>query len=221
MTPVERECTEPDYEDRWESIYRSGAQLNLYPHDLVVSWFAARFPDPDARARVRVLDLGCGAGNNLWFLARAGFQCAGLDISVTAVDFARNRLRCEGLSAQIEVGSFTTIPFATASFDVVLDRGGLAAVDFDTASKALAEVTRVLRPAGTLLFTPFAEGTRIDGSKGRLIGHLWKRGDVESVLRADAWRILRWSRIERSDELGSADVRVEWWIEAQRVGSQA
>lgn len=210
-----------DFEARWESIYRSGSQLNLYPHDQVVSWFGARFPDADSRAGVRVLDLGCGAGNNLWFLARAGFSSAGIDISPAAVDFARERLRREGLSAQLEVGSFASLPFGSGGFDIVLDRGGLAAVDLATASKALAEAGRVLRPGGTLLFTPFGEGTRIEGTKGRLIGHLWSRADVESALQPQSWRIARWFRTEKRDECGGGDVRIEWWIEAERAGDAA
>lgn len=207
----------PDHEARWEAIYRRGDQLNLYPHDLIVSWFSARFPDQGSRGGVRVLDLGCGAGNHLWFLARAGFDAAGIDVSASAVAFARERLRREGLDAHLEVGSFASLPFGSSAFDVVLDRGGLAAVDLATAAKALSEARRVLRPGGTLLFTPFGAGTRIQGEKGRLIGHLWRRSDVEHVLSADAWRLVRWLRVEKRDELGEGDRRIEWWIEAERI----
>lgn len=218
---TDHESIQPDHEARWEAIYRGGAQLNLYPHDQVVSWFGARFPDADSRAGLRVLDLGCGAGNNLWFLARAGFSCSGIDVSPAAVDFARERLRREGLEAQLEVGSFASLPFGSAGFDIVLDRGGLAAVDLATASRALAEAGRVLRPGGTLLFTPFGEGTRIEGAKGRLIGHLWSRTDVERALPPDSWRVAHWLRVEKRDEFGAGDVRIEWWIEAERTGEAA
>jgi cyclopropane fatty-acyl-phospholipid synthase-like methyltransferase len=71
---TDHESSRSDYEARWEAIYRGGAQLNLYPQDHAVSWFSARCQDADSRAGVRVLDLGCGAGNNLWFPARAVFS---------------------------------------------------------------------------------------------------------------------------------------------------
>lgn len=216
-----RESDQPDRKVLWESIYRSGSQLNLYPHDQVVSWFGGRFPTAESRSGVRVLDLGCGAGNNLWFLARAGFPCAGIDISAAAIDFASARLRREGLTVRLEVGSFDSLPFETGSFDIVLDRGGLAAVDLETASAALAEAGRVLGPGGTLLFTPFAEGTRMAASKGRLIGHLWSRSDVERVLPPPGWRITQWMRAEKRAERGDGDVRIEWWIEALRCGGAA
>ncbi len=205
-----------DCPNGWEAIYRSGSQLNLYPYDQVVSWFGARFKTPAARAAIRVLDLGCGAGNHLCFLARSGFRCAGIDISATAIEFARNRLKDEGLVADLEVGDFTCLPFASASFDIVLDRGSLAAVDYQRAVAALEEVRRVLAPGGILLFTPFAVGTRIDGPKRHLIGHFWSRADVESALQAPAWRIVQWQRTEKREECGAGDVRIEWWIEAMR-----
>lgn len=158
---------------RWQAIYAAGEQLNLYPYDEVVAWFSARYPQPEQRKQVRVLELGCGAGNNLWFLARAGFSCAGIEVSAAAIDFAAARLAAEGLIAELKLGSFTELPFAAQSFYVVLDRGSLAAVSMPAAQRAIAQAARVLAPGGVLLFTPFAIGTRVAGAKAELIGALY------------------------------------------------
>lgn len=201
---------------RWEAIYGSGQQLNLYPHDQVVSWFMRRFPDPRRRRAARVLELGCGAGNNLWFLARAGFRSAGIDISASGVAFASQRLVGERLNVDLVVGSFDALPYVDSSFDIVLDRGALAAVDFSTARAAIAEAHRVLSAGGTLIVTPVAEGTRIEPLKDSLIGHRWRDADVRLALPESAWRIEDWWRTERRPERGGVEIRVEWWIEAQR-----
>lgn len=201
---------------RWEAIYEAGQQLNLYPYEQVVSWFIRRFPDPWRRRDVRVLELGCGAGNNLGFLARAGFRSAGLDISASGIAFARQRLVGESLDVDLVVGSFDALPYVDSSFDIVLDRGALAAVDFSSARTAIAEAHRVLRTGGTLIVTPVAEGTRLEPSKDSLIGHRWRDAEVHLALPESGWQIENWWRTERRRERGGVEIRVEWWIEARR-----
>lgn len=209
-------CESTEVGAQWESVYRRGAQLNLYPYDNVVAWFSARYPDPAPRSAVAVLEVGCGAGNNLWFLARAGFACAGIDISAAAIDFARARLQSEALAADLRVGSFAELPFASQAYDVVLDRGGIACVDLDTARATIAEIARVLRPGGTFLFSPFAEGTRLPADKARLVGCLYDRPRIEQVLPDSQWQIRQWVRTDIGDELHGTWARVLWWIEAER-----
>ena len=61
-------------ESFWEkTIYASGKQLNLYPYDSVVSFIFRSYPRQKPRHQVHVLEIGCGAGNNLWFISREGF----------------------------------------------------------------------------------------------------------------------------------------------------
>jgi ubiquinone/menaquinone biosynthesis C-methylase UbiE len=206
-----------EVEARWEATYRNGAQLNLYPFDSVVAWFSSRFRNPSARAQVSVLEVGCGAGNNLWFLARAGFRCAGIDISSAAIDFARSRLTTEGLAVDLRVGSFAELPFGDQAFEVVLDRGGIACVDLETGRAAIAEIARVLRPGGVFIFSPFSEGASLPADKKQQIGCVYDRDKVLQVLPERQWRISKWTRTETRDELAGEITRVLWWIEAERL----
>lgn len=42
-------------------------------------------------AKSKILDLGCGTGEHLAFLARNGFQCVGLDSSIEMINTAKSR----------------------------------------------------------------------------------------------------------------------------------
>lgn len=101
---------------------------------------------------LRFLEVGCGAGNNLWFAAASGFEVFGLDISPTAIEYARKRLHTLGyMCVDLRVGDLTSLPWPDDSFDIVLDRGALTQNNYKRIRTALKEITRVLRPNGTFL----------------------------------------------------------------------
>ena len=70
-------------------------------------------------AAARMLDVGCSLGQLTSSLAKLPTELHANDVSPTAVTRARARL---GRTAAVRFcsGSATTLPFATASFDVVL-----------------------------------------------------------------------------------------------------
>ncbi len=143
----------------WErDIYRAGLQLNRWPFTEIVSAFSQRRSTWAESRAPRVLEVGFGAGNNLWFLAEAGFAVSGIEYSATAVEHALDRLKGLGLSADLRVGDLTDLPFEDESFDFVLDRGALTQNLHAHIRAAAGEIHRVLAPDGQLLsFTLFGE----------------------------------------------------------------
>jgi ubiquinone/menaquinone biosynthesis C-methylase UbiE len=93
----------------------------------------------------RVIDLGCGSGTFTALLARAGFDCVGLDISAKLVAVGRRKHpRIEFVAGDIE-----RLPFPDASFDGALLSGVVH--HFPDPSPCAAETFRLLRPRGRFL----------------------------------------------------------------------
>ena len=87
----------------------------------------------------RVLELGCGEGNLL--AALSGKRKYGIDPSIHALVRARKRSGAECAVARAE-----ELPFPTDSFDLVVAVGVME--HFEKPEQAIAEVRRVLAPAG-------------------------------------------------------------------------
>jgi len=108
----------------------------------------------DARLRPgqRVLDLGSGTGCPALLAAQAvghGGSVVGLDLAERMLAVARRKAATLGLSnVTFQTADITTLPFEPASFDAVISR--FCFMFLPEIPKALAEIVRVLKPAGYL-----------------------------------------------------------------------
>jgi SAM-dependent methyltransferase len=100
-------------------------------------------------ASARVADLGCGTGSVSLLLAEAGHCVSGLDISPVMVGKARLKFASAGYEADIIVCDAATPPWPPASFDVVMTRHVLWAMDDPDA--ALTRWLTLLSPGGVLV----------------------------------------------------------------------
>ncbi len=141
----------------WQEIYERGSALNRYPFDQVVSFIYRNYPRNKPKECTKILEIGCGAGNNLWFAAREGFSVTGVDGSPSAIDYARQRFKDENLTADLRVLDFSTLPFDDSSFDFVIDRAALTCSSTEEASKTISEIHRVLVPRGLFFFNPYSD----------------------------------------------------------------
>ena len=99
----------------------------------------------------RVLDIGCGAGQELLpFAAKFGAFCVGVDIApeLGAVSREITAFADEPEKLNFARSAGENLPFADASFDAVLCR---VALPYMHNARAIAEVARVLRSGGVYL----------------------------------------------------------------------
>jgi len=97
------------------------------------------------RPGMKILDAGCARGRFLRHLGSTGAALFGVDLTEVFLRSSRANVPGAGLTA----GSLSCLPFQDASFDAIYCIEALEHLP-DT-DAALAELARVLRPAGTLL----------------------------------------------------------------------
>lgn len=113
--------------------------------------WTAPFLVPLREAGVRtILELGCGTGNDAARLAGEGYSVTAIDISAEAIGQARARY---GSVASFMVADMTQrLPFPDRDFDAVMSNVAMHMFP-DAVTRALfAEVGRVVRPGGLLVF---------------------------------------------------------------------
>jgi len=135
-----------------EAIARSA--YNTAPVEALIRnvayYLRDRHPDGDYSG-LRFLEMGCGAGPNLLWLAEKGIRVSGVDISPTALDLARGLLAESGhseLSEEFIEASVSDVPLPDESFDGILESCVFQHLPREDRDRAFAEVGRLLKPGG-------------------------------------------------------------------------
>jgi len=132
----------------WEAFYDKGNELNIVPYTEVFS-FLAKNCGHNSKGK-KLLEIGCGAGNNLMFAKWAfGFNIYGIDQSKAVIELVRKRFQKKNLSYEVlEQGNMDDLKFENEFFDVVVDRAAIQHNTFLDAKRIVSEVYRVLKYGG-------------------------------------------------------------------------
>ena len=111
------------------------------------------------RTHPLAVDLGCGTGANVVFLAEQGFTATGVDFSPVALEQARLRAEEAGVADRVHLvrGDLTTgdVRGLDGPFDFLLDFGTLDDLDRD-GRRAMADLAaRLAHPGSVMLFWCF------------------------------------------------------------------
>jgi demethylmenaquinone methyltransferase/2-methoxy-6-polyprenyl-1,4-benzoquinol methylase len=99
----------------------------------------------------RILDVATGTGDLAIALAQqSDAQVTGLDLSSGMLDVGKNKVKHHGLQDRVDMvlGDSESLPFETNAFDAVTVAFGVR--NFESLSKGIQEIHRVLKPGGTL-----------------------------------------------------------------------
>jgi len=102
----------------------------------------------DLRSNQRVLDVAAGNGNATLAAARRFADVVSTDYVAALLERGRERARAEGLDVTFQQADAEALPFADASFDVVLSTFGVMFTPRQ--EQAARELIRVCRPAGKI-----------------------------------------------------------------------
>jgi SAM-dependent methyltransferase len=163
----------------------------------------------DLQAGDRLLDLGCGFGRHAFEALRRGATVVACDMAfpeLTQVIGTANAMRdageiAPGLSCTSVNGDGTRLPFADASFDRVIASEVMEHVPDDMA--ALDELTRVLRPGGTIAITIPAEFPE---------KICWKLSDEYHAPFVDGGHVRIYSESELRNKMRIAGLNPYWWL---------
>ncbi len=140
----------------------------------------------DVHAGERVLDVAAGSGNAALGAARRGAAVTAVDLSARALELARRRAELEALPLDTQVADAEALPFADASFDVVLSTFGVMFAS--EAQRAAGELLRVCRPGGRIALANWTPDGVVGGALAIVGRH------VAPAAAADLGDAMTWGR---------------------------
>jgi SAM-dependent methyltransferase len=155
-----------DPKRRWEESFDEQIARGAYntaPVEALVrnvAYYLRARHEGAALGNLHALELGCGAGANLVWLAQKGLRVSGVDIAGNALALARQNLSRSGHAdrvGELLECSVAKTPFTDGSFDVILESCVFQHLDKGTREAAFAEVRRLLKKDG--LFVGHMLGT--------------------------------------------------------------
>jgi SAM-dependent methyltransferase len=143
---------------------------------------------------MRVLDAGCGAGRNLIYLLREGYEVFGADSDSRAI--AETRRLAANLAPHLPAGNFRVESVEQMSFpdsfaDVVLSSAVLHFARDDEQFHAMLRGTWRILKAGGLLFCRLASDIGMEGRFHRIAGRRFRLLDGSERYLVDEALLLR------------------------------
>lgn len=133
---------------QWDDIFQRDGRIFLEPAPLVI-----QFADLlKSRGGIRVLDVGCGSGRHVVYMAQADLDVFGLDNSPAALRLAAEWLAEKNQTARLTLADARQpLPFQTDSFDALISTQVIHHAILATVQATAGEIARVVRSGGTIL----------------------------------------------------------------------
>lgn len=133
----------------WETAYKHGHT----PWDTGVSQHLKKMIEQIPKGRA--LDICCGTGNDVAYLAKNGFPAFGVDISLIALHEAKGKAEKINAGINLVLGDVLALPFKPGSFSFVNDRGCFHHVKPEDRRKFSTELKRIMDRNGLYMMKCF------------------------------------------------------------------
>jgi len=130
------------------------------------------------------LDLGCGTGAKSIYLAKRGFEVTGIDISKTAIKYAKENARKAKVKVKFIIADAADLTFlGNKKFDFVLDWANLHGIPKNKRKKYVDGIIKHTKKAGKLLLRCFSKREVKKEFAHRRMGtiYLFSRKDIEKL----------------------------------------
>lgn len=136
--------------ESWESVYKKKGLFFHCPHEEM-----KKLTRLMKKNKIRkILDLGCGSGRHIIFLAKNNFEVYGMDNSKSGLKHTKLLLNKLDLKAKIKRGNcFRKFPYKDRFFDAVISIQVIHHARIVDIKRCVSEIKRVLRPNGIIFIT--------------------------------------------------------------------
>jgi cyclopropane fatty-acyl-phospholipid synthase-like methyltransferase len=208
----------------WDRILHEEWYRREEPDDVVLD-FAHLLTKKNQK--IRVLDLGCGAGRHLIYMARQGFEAYGTDISETGLNFTKVRLRKEGLEGYLVKADMMMLPYRESFFDAIISLHAIYHQKLKGLQGTILEIHRILNNNGHLLVNfltkrtySYGKGTKVEkdtfveqgGTESGVLHHFSDEEEIKRIL--SKFKIANLKLVERKFE---GKLRSRWIALAVKV----
>jgi SAM-dependent methyltransferase len=193
-------------QDLFEQIYQGQAPWDTgRPQPAIIKIAEA------GQIRGSVLDVGCGTGENLIYLAARGHEAWGIDFVPVAIERATAKAAQRGIDVHFLVGNALELSKLGRQFDTVIDCGLFHTFTDEERPAFVRGLGEVLRPGGRLYILCFSNEQ--PGTEG-------PRRITQQEIRDsfhDGWKVqhiepIRFEALERPDGPGSTPGGPKAWL---------
>ena len=201
------------FDEEWERIHAT-CDWGQYPSESVIRFVAKNYYNK-VKPEIKILDYGCGAGSNTWYLAREGFDTYAFDGSKSAINKVEKKLEKEKLSAKLLVGDALEIEIGT-KFDCIIDNACIYANTINNIYTMYEKCYKMLKEGGKIFSTGFLTYTTGYGTgeeleintyqnidigclKGRGKAHFWLEGELSYTLLKIGFKFVKEEKLIYTD----------------------
>ncbi len=158
---------------QWNAIFKNKGVYFFKPQEDILK-ISKLFKKSGTR---KILDLGCGSGRHIVYLAKYGFDIYGIDIASTGIKITKECLKKENLKANLKIGNiYKKLVYPNNFFDALISTQTINHNNINNIRKLIKEIKRVLKPNGFIFVTVNKKITKQGLTMNKKINKLsWNR----------------------------------------------